>query len=84
MQDENSNLEFTHISQLFRKPDLTVNQLTERVIDMASARFKSEFDSFKTAVESKLDSTKESQDTMIDAQNAKYNVLIWATGLLDW
>ncbi|MCY4000486.1 MAG: hypothetical protein OXF84_06725 [Bacteroidetes bacterium] len=72
--DKNSNLEFSRISHLLRKSELTAdeaNELTERINNMASSSFQAEFDSFKNVVEGKLDS-----------QNSKYNTLIWIAGFI--
>jgi len=78
MNDQNSDQvgQITRISQLLRKaghePDDAV-ELTELIGNMASANITAR-------LESKIDNRFDSQDAKIDAQNSKYNVLIWAIG----
>jgi len=65
--DKNSDLEFSRISHLLRKSELTpdeANELTERIKNMAANNFKTELDSFK------------------ESMSAKYNLLIWIVGIL--
>jgi len=69
-EDSDQVGQITRISQLLRKaghkPDDAV-ELTELIFNMASANIVSRF-------ESKLESK-------LDAQNTKYNILIWAIGI---
>ncbi len=64
--------QFTRISYLLRKPELTAdeaNELTELIMKMASANVLDRIDTIRTRLESKFDS----QNAKFDSQNAKFD-----------
>ncbi len=64
--------QFTRISYLIRKPELTAdeaNELTELIMKMASANVLDRIDTIRTRLESKFDS----QNAKFDSQNAKFD-----------
>ncbi len=74
-----SDLEFSRISKLLRKAGLDsdeANELTERIMILASSSVLRQIDSLKTEVRS----YKESTDSKIDSQKARITVLTWAIG----
>ncbi len=88
--------QFTGISYLLRKPELTAdeaNELTELITDMASAnvleridtirtRLESKFDGNIAQLNSKFDGNTAQLNSKIDSQNAKYNTLIVILSIL--
>ncbi len=71
--------QFTRISYLLRKPELTAdeaNELTELIMKMASANVLDRIDTIRTRLESKFDSQNakfDSQNAKFDSQNAKFD-----------
>jgi len=66
-EDSDQVGQITRISQLLRKAGHKPDDAVELIFNMASANIVSRF-------ESKLESK-------LDAQNTKYNILIWAIGI---
>ena len=72
--DKDSHLEFSRISKLLRKAGLDsdeANELTERIMILASSSVLRQIDSLKTEVRS----YKESTDSKIDSQKSRITVL---------
>ncbi|MCY3999651.1 MAG: hypothetical protein OXF06_03850 [Bacteroidetes bacterium] len=77
--DKNSHLEFSRISKLLRKSGLDsdeANELTERIMILASSSVLQQIDSLRTEIRS----YKESTDIKIDSQKSRITVLTWAIG----
>ena len=81
--------EFTRIVELLQDAglkDRKAVELTERMSNIASqntiAQFGSELRAGLEGLRAELKSQRESQEAKMDAQNSKYNVLIWMIGLL--
>jgi len=81
--DKNSQLEFSRISKLLRKSGLDsdeANELTERIMILASSSVLQQIDSLRTEMKTEIRSYKESTDTKIDSQKSRITVLSWAIG----
>ncbi len=68
--------QFTGISYLLRKPELTAdeaNELTELITDMASANVLERIDTIRTRLESKFDGNIAQLNSKFDAQNSKFD-----------
>ena len=70
---------FTRATRLLRQTTLTAdeaNQLIEIIEEMSNTSAENTV----ARLEAKFDARFDAQDTKLDAQNTKYNVLIWAIG----
>ena len=68
--------QFTGISYLLRKPELTAdeaNELTELITDMASKNVLERIDTIRTRLESKFDGNIAQLNSKFDAQNSKFD-----------
>ena len=79
--------EFTRIVELLQDTglkDRKAVELAERMSNIASqntiAQFGSELRAGLEGLRAELKSQRESQEAKMDAQNSKYNVLIWMIG----
>ena len=79
--------EFTRIVELLQDAglkDRKAVELAERMSNIASqntiAQFTSKLETGLEGLHAELKSQRESQEAKMDAQNSKYNVLIWMIG----
>lgn len=76
--------QFTRASRLLRKSGIKTdeaNELTELIGEMASANIISQFGSKIDSLESTLRADLRAQEAKLDAQNTKYNLLLWFIGV---
>ncbi|MCY4672384.1 MAG: hypothetical protein OXD43_01220 [Bacteroidetes bacterium] len=82
-QDNDHQGPLTRASRLLRKKELTAdeaNEPTEIISEMASSTVLDRIDTSNARLEAQFQSLREAQNTKLDAQNTKYNVLIWVIG----